>query len=280
MRARIPDYGVSDGAVVLQHSSATAALYGYLLDKPAGYGPKEAAALARHESNLASLMTAPVRVLTPYQLLRAFFGLPGHEAILTDAAGGLFVLDELHAYDVGRLALILAAVRRLRSRSRRAGAGDERDVPSVLAAALDDALGGAPTRIDADEETMQRFVRHAATGQSRPGVGGDAGRSNRAPVRARGSRAGGSDDGGPRPAPVQCRSCAGAHRRRRRPPCSTVDSRARTETPGARPGGPRGDAYARPGRARRRWRRPRGDTGCRGQSGRRLRRPFHQSRPL
>ncbi len=160
MRARIPDYGVPDGAVVLQHSSATAALYGYLLDKPKGYGPKEAATLARHESNLASLMTAPVRVLTPYQLLRAFFGLPGHEAILTDAAGGLFVLDELHAYDIPRLALILAAIRHLvRDLGARVLAMSA-TFPSVLAAALDEAIGGAPSRIDADEETQSRFVRH------------------------------------------------------------------------------------------------------------------------
>lgn len=160
MRARIPDYGVSDGAVVLQHSSATAALYGYLLDKPQGYGPREAAMLARQESNLARLMTAPVRVLTPYQLLRAFFGLPGHEAILTDAAFGLFVLDELHAYDIPRLALLLTAIRHLvRDLGARVLAMSA-TFPSVLAAALENALGAPPLRIDADEETQSRFVRH------------------------------------------------------------------------------------------------------------------------
>lgn len=160
MRARIPDYGVSDGAVVLQHASATAALFGYLLEKPQGYTPKVAAALARRERNLASLMTAAVRVLTPYQLLRAFFGLPGHEAILTDAAGGLLVLDELHAYDVRRLGLILAAIRHLARDLRARVLAMSATFPAVLSAALADALGGAPARIAAPRETQERFVRH------------------------------------------------------------------------------------------------------------------------
>ena len=106
MHARIRDrYGVPGDAVVLQHASAIASLYRYLTEQK-GYKPDGAERVAKHGANLARLMTAPIRVLTPYQLLRGFFGLRGHEAILTDAAGGLFVLDELHAYDVARLGLI------------------------------------------------------------------------------------------------------------------------------------------------------------------------------
>jgi CRISPR-associated endonuclease/helicase Cas3 len=160
MRARLPDYGIQAGAVVLQHASATAALYGYLLDKPNGYTPSEAERLARHEANLSRLMTASVRVLTPYQLLRAFFGLPGHEAVLTDAAGGLFVLDELHAYDVRRLALILVAIRHLATHLGARILAMSATFPGVLSEALAGVLGGSPARIEADRDTQSRFVRH------------------------------------------------------------------------------------------------------------------------
>lgn len=157
MRTRIPSYGVDEGGVVLQHATATASLYGQLLAK--GYAAGAAARAAKHERNLGRLMTAPVRVLTPYQLLRAFFGLPGHEAVLTDAAGGLFVLDELHAYDLERLALILAAVRHLvRDLGARVFAMSA-TFPRVLADALRGVLGES-TRIDADAATQARFVRH------------------------------------------------------------------------------------------------------------------------
>lgn len=160
MRERIAKkYGVPDGAVVLQHAKATADLY-TRLTREKGYTPERALKAARHEQNLGRLMTAPVRVLTPYQLLRAFFGLRGHEAILTDAAGGLFVLDELHAYDVSRLALILAAIQHL---SRDLGAhffAMSATFPNVLKAVWIETLGRVPLEIHADNDTLKRFRRH------------------------------------------------------------------------------------------------------------------------
>lgn len=159
MRDRMPaKYGLPDEAVVLQHSGATAALYERLLHK--GYDARQAARIARHERSLGRLMTAPVRVLTPYQLLRGFFGLPGHEAILTDAAGGLFVLDELHAYEVERTGLILAAVEYLASRTGARFFAMSATFPRVLREAFAGALGRAPRSIEADEPTRRAFRRH------------------------------------------------------------------------------------------------------------------------
>lgn len=160
MRVRFPQkYGVPDGAVVLQHAKATADLYTRLTSEK-GYTPARAMKAARHERNLGSLMTAPVRVLTPYQLLRAFFGLRGHEAVLTDAAGGLFVLDELHAYEVSRLSLILAAVRHLSCDLGARFLAMSATFPRVLKAAWVEALGTEPSEVHADRATQEQFVRH------------------------------------------------------------------------------------------------------------------------
>lgn len=160
MRARLPELaGLEDGEVVLQHSSSLASLYAHLLGAK-GYTGTEALRAARAERNLARLMTAPVRLLTPYQLLRAFFGLRGHDAVLTDASAGLFVWDELHAYDIPRLALILAAARHL---SRELGArflAMSATFPSVLRWAWCDALGREPVDIVADPATQRAFRRH------------------------------------------------------------------------------------------------------------------------
>jgi CRISPR-associated endonuclease/helicase Cas3 len=160
MRARIAQkYDVPDGAVVLQHARATADLYTRLTSEK-GYTPERALKAARHEQNLGRLMTAPVRVLTPYQLLRAFFGLRGHETVLTDAMGGLFVLDELHAYDRSRLALILAAVKHL---SRDLGARFltmSATFPKILKTAWLEALETALVEIRADDATLKQFKRH------------------------------------------------------------------------------------------------------------------------
>lgn len=158
MRARIPGYGLSDDDVVLQHSSSTTALYTMLQSK--GYTAEKAVRAAARERDLARLMTAPVRVMTPYQLLRGVFGLKGHEAMLTDAAGGLYILDELHAYDIDRLALLLAMLEHL---TRDLGArlfAMSATFPAVLEEALEQIVGGNLQRISATRDTLTRFVRH------------------------------------------------------------------------------------------------------------------------
>lgn len=158
MRARIPAYGLSDDDVVLQHSSSTTALYTMLQAK--GYTAEKAVSAAARERDLARLMTAPIRVMTPYQLLRGIFGLKGHEAMLTDAAGGLFILDELHAYDIDRLALLLSMLEHL---TRDLGArlfAMSATFPRVLSEALEHIVGGHLVRICATNDTLSRFVRH------------------------------------------------------------------------------------------------------------------------
>lgn len=92
-------------AVSLQHSRALQALYRMLLE--GGYSPNQAAAAAYRQRSLARLHYHPIRVLTPYQLLRAAFRLKGYEALLTDTFNGLFVFDEIHAYEPDRLGMIL-----------------------------------------------------------------------------------------------------------------------------------------------------------------------------
>ncbi len=159
MHARMKaTYGLLDDHVVLQHSSATTSLYTRLLDHQ-DYTRANAARTAIRNRALGKLMTAPVRVLTPYQLLRGFFGLKGHEAVLTDASEGVFVLDELHAYDAGRLALILAAVEHLAKDAGASFLAMSATFPAVLRTLLRDVLGST-TEIEADQKTKDEAQRH------------------------------------------------------------------------------------------------------------------------
>lgn len=155
-------YGLSEDQVVLQHSNATAAIYQYLVSD-GHYQGEAAEKSARYRHGLGRLMTAPVRLLTPYQLVRGFFGLKGHEAIITDASEGCLVLDELHAYDAQRLALILASlgylVRELGARVFAMSA----TFPAVLKQVLADCLGSEVPEIAADPATQAAFKRHRLT---------------------------------------------------------------------------------------------------------------------
>ena len=78
------------------------------------YTPQDAAALASQNLNLTRKICRPYKVLTPFQLLKAFFGIRGFEMQMAEMSKGLFIFDEIHAYDPHTTALILTMVERLR----------------------------------------------------------------------------------------------------------------------------------------------------------------------
>lgn len=70
-----------------------------------------AASYARAETELNRLVHKPVKVATPFQLLKWFFGIPRWEIGLSEMMGGLFIFDEIHAYDARVVALITEMVK-------------------------------------------------------------------------------------------------------------------------------------------------------------------------
>jgi CRISPR-associated endonuclease/helicase Cas3 len=150
-------------AVMLQHSSALQVLYHQLMnrDEPGQKAPssKQAEWVARQQQNLAKLHTAPVRVLSPYQLLRAAYQLKGHEAIWADAAGGLFIFDEIHAYEAKRLAAILEQLRFLVHELGAKVFVMTATMPRPIRDRIHELLGQA-TVIQAQPETYALFRRH------------------------------------------------------------------------------------------------------------------------
>lgn len=145
--------------IVLQHSRALQVLYSRWLND--GAGKLEAEKKAIREENLAKLHTAPIRVLTPYQLLRGAYQLPGHEALFTDAAGGLLILDEIHAYERKRLGMILALLKHLvRDQGARVFAMSA-TMPQCLADILAEHCDiPAKNRFSASRDTLQDSLRH------------------------------------------------------------------------------------------------------------------------
>lgn len=148
--------------VALQHSSAIQALYAELMNRdegPNGLSHRQAEWLAKKQANLARLHLSPIRVLSPYQLLRAAYQLPGHEAIWTDAAGGLFIFDEIHAYDPRRLGRILATLRYLVKDLGARAFIMTATMPSPVLQMIEQILD-YPTKIIASEQTYTEFRRH------------------------------------------------------------------------------------------------------------------------
>lgn len=144
-------------AVTLQHSSALQVLYQQLMNRSGSLA--EAESLARQQRDLARLHATPVRVLSPFQLLRAAYQLKGHEALLTDAARGVFIFDEIHAYEPQKLARILELVRLLVQRLGARVCVMTATMPRPIRQVVESVLG-SPQVITATPETYRQFRRH------------------------------------------------------------------------------------------------------------------------
>jgi CRISPR-associated endonuclease/helicase Cas3 len=145
------------GRVGLLHGRSALSLYQRLMDQ--AYTPAEATRLAKGERNLAGLPYYPVRVFSPYQMLKAVFQLKGYEAMLTDFAGGAFVFDEIHAYEPARLAMILETVRLLADRFGATFLIMSATLPAPVRERLGEVLHPL-ARVRAEPGLYARFRRH------------------------------------------------------------------------------------------------------------------------
>lgn len=145
------------GQVGLEHSRSTLALYRHWLSED--YSPQLATRAARWSKNLSRLNYFPVRVLSPYQILKAPYRLKGYESLLSDFFGAVFVLDEIHTYETERLAMILATLKYLRKNFRARFFIMSATLPRLLFAKLSDVLEEySPVR--ATPELFAQFRRH------------------------------------------------------------------------------------------------------------------------
>jgi CRISPR-associated endonuclease/helicase Cas3 len=144
------------GQVGLEHSRSTLALYRRFLDQDT---PAQAARSAKSARNLAELNYFPIRVLSPYQILKAAYKLRGYESLLSDYFDAVFVLDEIHAYDAERLAMILGMVKYLAENFRARFFIMSATLPTLLQERFKDALGDYAS-VQATSNLFARFRRH------------------------------------------------------------------------------------------------------------------------
>ena len=143
--------------VGLQHGRGLLALYRLLLEKD--YHPEAAARTAKWARNLSRLNYPPVRVFSPYQMLKGMYRLKGYEALLTDYHNAAFIFDEIHAYEVRRLTMILKTIEYLRVNFNARFFIMSATFPKLIQEWLSKALD-APITIEADSALFQKFIRH------------------------------------------------------------------------------------------------------------------------
>lgn len=145
------------GQVGLEHSRSVLAMYRRFLDD--NYGQKQAVILAHLGKNLSRLHYYPIRVLSPYQMLKGPYRLKGYEELLTDYFGAAVIFDEVHAYETRRLATILATVKYLRENFGVHFFVMSATLPGILLNRLFE-VSGEPEILRAAPEVFAAFQRH------------------------------------------------------------------------------------------------------------------------
>ena len=148
---------VSDDKIGMLHGKANYFVYKELVDKEYTY--QEAAAGAREQQNLTRKICRPYKVLTPFQLLKAFFGIRGFEMQMAEMSQGLFIFDEIHAYDPHTTALILTMIERLRKDYDAKFCIMTATMPQFLKQMINDALGEL-TQVEMAPKERDKYTRH------------------------------------------------------------------------------------------------------------------------
>src|SRR5215211_2066413 len=145
-------------SVGLQHGRSRFALYRRFLEQEE-YSPATALKKARSAIQLSRLHYFPIRVLSPYQMLAAMYRLRGYESALADAFDGLFIFDEIHAYEAKRLALILRMAEYLGKSYNARFCVMSATFPDILKGWLDEAIPGL-RELPVPREVFDDFRRH------------------------------------------------------------------------------------------------------------------------
>lgn len=160
------DKGFGDGEVVgALHGKLTAYLYTLFAEESSLLDRQKKVKELKNQFKTAE---RPVKVLTPFQLLKHLFGLRGFEKGLFELVGGYFIFDEIHAYEPEVQAQIEVLLDVL---TRKLGARVcimTATMPSFLRDQLSNNLHGGYTAIEAAPDLYDHFRRHQIA--MRPGT--------------------------------------------------------------------------------------------------------------
>lgn len=104
-------------------------------------------------------LVTPLKIVTPFQLLKHIFGVKGFEKGIAEWSGGYFIFDEIHAYDSHTFAQIVVLLEFCIKQLRVNVFIMTATLPSFMRIKLQEALGTS-SLIQADNSLYEAFDRH------------------------------------------------------------------------------------------------------------------------
>jgi CRISPR-associated endonuclease/helicase Cas3 len=104
-------------------------------------------------------LTKPLKIITPFQLLKHLYMLRGYEKGIFEMTGGYFIFDEIHAYNTSTLAQIMALLRYSVQKLNVTPLIMTATMPTTLRKLIIREIGEY-TSIEANEKLYKEFRRH------------------------------------------------------------------------------------------------------------------------
>jgi CRISPR-associated endonuclease/helicase Cas3 len=140
-------------------------LHGRLAQYLAEYFEEDEEAQEERAARIALLkdmnrqMVHPLKVVTPFQILKYFYGVKGFEKGFTELAGAMLIFDEIHAYDTRTFAQIATALSWLRRHMDIRVMIMTATFPEFMRKEMEKAVGQIRS-VHADEKLLEEFTRH------------------------------------------------------------------------------------------------------------------------
>ncbi len=116
----------------------------------------------RLHKNVARKIYSPYKIMTPFQLLKHLFSIKGYEMGLLEMYQGVFILDEIHAYDARTVGLILSMCEFVKRELEAKILLMSATLPEFIKVLFTDALG-IPNVLTMDKSELGAYTRHACS---------------------------------------------------------------------------------------------------------------------
>lgn len=149
--------GLGETQVGMLHGKLNDYLYNYFEDLQYSLSKKKES-IKDLKDKFKNAVT-PIKVVTPFQLVKHLFGLKGFEQGLFEWSGGYFIFDEIHAYDANVIAQIKVLLKFTIQYLNVKVLIMTATLPNFLKEVLAESLGKF-CEIRATDELYEKFTRH------------------------------------------------------------------------------------------------------------------------
>lgn len=109
--------------------------------------------------SLTKKIYRPYKILTPFQIIKYFFGVKGFEMGMSELANSLIILDEIHAYDAHTTSLFLEILKILKYQFNASIFIMSATLPSFLLNIFKESLN-ITNLISLNDDELDKFTRH------------------------------------------------------------------------------------------------------------------------